>query len=286
MYKSWEIQSLTSPIELKKTGLIGSCFAEEMGQWMYLRKNNVWFNPFTTLYNPVSLLNHYSYLLGDTYNAPSLFHLEDTWGDFQFNTKSQLGSEQAVQEYTTSCRNTFQSFFENTETVVITLGTAWVFTHQNKVVANCHRLPSTHFERKKLTVAECVDALQGLVTLFKSKGVKRFVFTLSPIRHSKDGLEGNSLSKATLRLAIDELVRDDFCHYFPASEILLDELRDHRFYQEDLMHPSQQAVDFILGKFIDWAFSEESIDKLKKKNKEFYNSLHRPLNQEEKRWSD
>ena len=143
--------------------------------------------------------------------------------------------------------------FLKSKWIVISLGTSWVFRNKEKgfVVSNCHKLSANQFEREFLSVEESVRCLSEIVAQHPEK---QFVFTVSPLRHLKDGLHGNQLSKAALLLAVDEVCQKfDNAHYFPAYEIVMDELRDYRFYKEDMVHPTDQAVHYIWERFVDFA---------------------------------
>jgi hypothetical protein len=143
--------------------------------------------------------------------------------------------------------------FVDSKWVVISLGTSWVFRNKEtqEVVSNCHKLPAHQFERQFLSVEQSSQYLSEIV---QQHPVKQFIFTISPLRHLKDGLHENQLSKAALLLAVDQVCKQfENAHYFPAYEILLDELRDYRFYKEDMVHPTEQAVRYIWERFVDFA---------------------------------
>jgi hypothetical protein len=140
--------------------------------------------------------------------------------------------------------------------VVVTLGTAFIYTDREsgQPVSNCHKLPQERFERTMIDVDRVYDMLSQYVA---ARPDRQWVFTVSPVRHLADGLHANQLSKATLHLGIEKLVsRYPNAHYFPAYEIMMDELRDYRFYADDMMHPSQLAANYIFGKFMEWALSD------------------------------
>ena len=140
--------------------------------------------------------------------------------------------------------------------VVVTLGTAFIYTDKESgnVVANCHKLPADRFERTMISADQVYDALSQYVA---ARPDRQWIFTVSPVRHLADGLHANTLSKATLHLGIEKLVnRYPNAHYFPAYEILMDELRDYRFYADDMMHPTQQAADYIFERFMDFALAK------------------------------
>lgn len=161
--------------------------------------------------------------------------------------------------------------------VLVTFGTAWVYEENGRVVANCGKRPAHLFTRRRLSVDEITARFDGL--LRGSLQNKQVIFTVSPIRHLKDGFEENSLSKATLRLAIAEIVakNQDTTQYFPAFEIVNDDLRDYRFYGADLVHPSGQAVDYIWEKFAGAAFSAETQKLLRQIDEIVKATLHRPF---------
>lgn len=165
--------------------------------------------------------------------------------------------------------------------MMITLGTAWIYedSETGKVVANCHKLPSARFNRRRLNVGEIVGELSEVMLQLREQIPDlQVIFTVSPVRHWKDGARENTVSKSTLHLAIDELVKKfSFTGYFPAFEIVMDELRDYRFYDTDMLHPSAKAVDYIWQRFSDLYFSENT-RKLKKELEQLRADLnHRPL---------
>jgi hypothetical protein len=161
------------------------------------------------------------------------------------------------------------------------------------VVSNCLKRPASEFVRERLSASEVTSALERIAELCNcnspAHNPKQFIFTVSPIRHFKDGAHGNQLSKATLLLGIDEAIRlvsesvneaRISVDYFPAYEIMMDELRDYRFYAEDMCHPSQQAVDYIRERFLDWALPKEERPQLEENTRSYRRSCHRPLNAE------
>jgi hypothetical protein len=169
------------------------------------------------------------------------------------------------------------------DVLVITFGTAWVYrlAETGEVVGNCHKVPERRIVRQRLQVQEIVDALS--IILRRTCGINphlRVLFTVSPVRHLKDGLHGNQLSKATLLLAVDELCRmfPERCDYFPAYEIVMDELRDYRFYAEDMAHPSKQAVDYIWERFVEHCFNKEAQQFIVQWEKVVRALEHRPFN--------
>jgi hypothetical protein len=157
---------------------------------------------------------------------------------------------------------------------MVTFGTAWVFYHQGRVVANCHKLPSQQFERRRLSVREIVEVWQPL----SARLACPIIFTVSPIRHLADGAHGNQLSKATLMLAVDSMVNaNPQTYYFDSYELLMDELRDYRFYARDMCHPSDMAVDIVWERVQGTYMSAETRDCLRRQEKAYIQSQHRPI---------
>ena len=169
-------------------------------------------------------------------------------------------------------------FFRKASVVVITLGTAWTFKFNatGEIVSNCLKRDAKEFTRERLPVNICSMLLNSLVGRYPDK---RFIFTVSPIRHLKDGAHGNQLSKSTLLMATERVVQDHpgQCVYFPAYEIMMDELRDYRFYAEDMVHPSAQAVNYIWERFCDFALPQAERATLEKNRKAFLQSQHRSI---------
>jgi hypothetical protein len=172
---------------------------------------------------------------------------------FSHNTAFWNTTEGALLQQVNQSLAEAHAHFLGSKWVVISLGTSWVFRNKEtqEVVSNCHKLPAHQFERQFLSVEQSSQYLSGIV---QQHPEKQFIFTISPLRHLKDGLHENQLSKAALLLAVNEVCKIfGNAHYFPAYEILLDELRDYRFYKEDMVHPTEQAVRYIWERFTDFA---------------------------------
>ena len=262
--------------------VIGSCFADNIGERMTELGFDVCANPFGTLYNPVSVCNSVSRL------ASAVPFSEDECVEMG----AGAGLVCSFSHHTSFARSTAEDFLANANSslataskawkdarkVIITLGTAWCFEYipSGEIVSNCLKIDQKLFRRKRLTVRETAILLRNLVE--KNPG-KEFIFTVSPIRHMKDGAHGNQLSKSILLLAIEEVCDafPDRCEYFPAYEILLDELRDYRFYAEDLVHPSQQAVSHIWNRFVEFAVPPSCHAELEARWKESRRLHHRNI---------
>lgn len=261
---------------------LGSCFSENMG----LKMKNVFFkteiNPFGVLYNPVSILYSINLLIENKrFTASDIFEYKSLWHSFAHSSSfSDVSSELCLSKMNE--RIAFASeFIKITDVLLITFGTAWVFTDKEsgRVVSNCHKLPSGKFNRRRLTVDEITEAYSDLLTKLKALYPNlNVVFSVSPIRHWKDGAHENTISKSTLLLAVDALQSQfDNVHYFPAYELLMDELRDYRFYASDMLHPSDVAVEYIWTKFSASVFSEETLQLMKKLEQLAADRAHRPL---------
>ena len=234
---------------------LGSCFADEVGGICRGLGFNALVNPFGVLYNPVSIAQSLKRLhKGIPFTHDEVIKVGgEYYCTFSHNTDFWCPSENDLLEKVNAHLAKAHEHFVNSKWVIISLGTSWVFREKtsNQVVSNCHKLPSAQFERVFLSVQESASLLSSLLRDFSDK---QFIFTVSPLRHLKDGLHGNQLSKSTLLLAVDQVCKQhENAQYFPAYEILLDELRDYRFYKEDMVHPSDQAVRYIWEKFVDFA---------------------------------
>ena len=272
-----------------KIMMLGSCFSENIGVQLKNFGFDVCVNPFGVLYNPVSILNSVERML-----LNRQFSLEDCVqigaGDTRFCSFSHHTSfaredaEAFIAEANAALEKAAEDF-RKCNKVIITLGTSWCFRHLERdfIVSNCLKRPAAEFRRERLRVQETADALQRIIDLCADRAAedpefvaKEFIFTVSPIRHFKDGAHGNQISKSTLLLGIEEVVAnaDNSADYFPAYEIVMDELRDYRFYAEDMCHPSAQAVDYIRERFLAWALPVEEHQKLEENIRCFRQSQH------------
>lgn len=177
---------------------------------------------------------------------------------------------------------------KNTDLLVITFGTAWVFRYKpdGRIVSNCHKIPASEFERFRLEPGEIVTEYTALIHRLREVNPSlRVIFTVSPIRHWKDGAHGNQLSKSVLLLAIDGLVhRLEKVHYFPAYELVMDELRDYRFYAEDLLHVSPVTVEYIWERFRDTYMGKDTFELMTRIDKVNKTLLHRPTDAGSGKW--
>ncbi|MBQ6978158.1 MAG: GSCFA domain-containing protein [Paludibacteraceae bacterium] len=261
--------------------MLGSCFSDEIGRQMEERKMQVTCNPFGTLYNPLSIANAIHMTeLPELVEHDGLWHSMAHHGSFSRATKEE--AEKAVAESI----ETMQRALEEATVVIVTFGTAWVYelsaiSHQPSViVGNCHKMPEKWFSRRRLTVEEIVEAWQPILAQYADK---KWLFTVSPIRHVRDGLHENQVSKATLLMAVDQMVNSTWPNgkwqYFPSYEIVMDELRDYRFYADDLVHPSSMAVEYIWERFCETFCTSQTINAMHLAHKEWKFAHHRPLHE-------
>ena len=234
---------------------LGSCFADEVGGLCRGLGFDALVNPFGVLYNPASIAQAVKRLQSGTpFSHDEVIAVgEGQCCTFSHNTAFWKDSEVALLECINDGLVQACDHFKKSKWVVLSLGTSWLFRSKEtkQVVANCHKLPADRFFREFLSVEQSTALLS---TLVEQHPDKQFIFTVSPLRHLKDGLHENQLSKAALLLAVDQVCKSYLnAHYFPAYEIMMDELRDYRFYKEDMVHPTEQAVRYIWERFADFA---------------------------------
>ena len=238
-----------------KVLLLGSCFSDNIGSKMHGALINALVNPMGTLYNPMSIANGVQRLIdNEPIAGQTLFMQGGVWNSFDFHSRHSLPDKQATIERMNRRIEQGHNALKTAQLLTITLGTAIVYRLKStgEVVANCHKVPQHEFERKMATVGEMTDVLDKMLTaLHAFNPTMRIILTVSPIRHVADGLDVNSLSKASLRVAIHEAMSRhcEYCDYFPSYEIMLDDLRDYRFYSSDMVHPSDVAIEYIWQAF-------------------------------------
>lgn len=236
---------------------LGSCFADEVGVICKGLGFNALVNPFGVLYNPASIAQSVERLdSGRPFTRDDVIAVgERQYCTFSHNTAFWNTSEDMLLQTINQRLDEAHEHFMKSKWLVVSLGTSWVFKHRmsGQIVSNCHKLPAHQFDREFLTVERSSQYLSGIVERHPEK---QFIFTVSPLRHLKDGMHGSQLSKAALLLAVNEICRQFAnAHYFPAYEIMMDELRDYRFYKEDMVHPTEQAVRYIWERFAEFAIN-------------------------------
>ena len=245
---------------------IGSCFATEITDLLKSGQIQTLNNPFGTVFNPFSINRALKKLHDATlYAEDELVFYNDEFISLDHHSKfSSRFSHQTLEKINTNLEFGNQ-FLQNTNWVIITYGTSFIyeFLPKKKLVANCHKIPAKYFEKRLLTNLEITDSIYETVLNLKDicKENVQILFTVSPVRHTKDGMIENNLSKSKLISAIHEILPQfENCHYLPVYELLMDDLRDYRFYKEDLIHPNKQAIQYIWEKFGKAYFSEETMD--------------------------
>ena len=252
-----------------KVLLLGSCFADNIGAKFGEHYFQATINPFGTLYNPASIAKAVSGV-GCRVSDIGLVEHNGLWHSMMHHGSFSCADEQELMRRCAESYRALQSALAEATTVIITFGTAWVYEMDGEVVANCHKLPANRFVRRRLTVDEIVAMWQPILA---SMPDKHWIFTVSPIRHVKDGLHANQVSKAILLQAVERLGQS----YFPSYEIMLDELRDYRFYAEDMVHPSAVAVDYIWQRFVETYMTEETQDDMRTLKQLWRDRQHRFL---------
>ena len=271
--------------------MLGSCFSDSVGRQLADFGFDVCVNPFGTLYNPVSIMRSIELLASDrVFGSGDCIQIgagDERWCSFSHHTSFARGSREEFLENANRALAAAREYFSACNKIIITLGTAWCFRNAatGTVVSNCLKRPASEFVRERLSSTEVTQALTRIAGLCPGK---QFIFTVSPIRHFKDGAHGNQISKSALLLGIDDFLatcrctpdyhpdQATYCHadYFPAYEIMMDELRDYRFYAEDMCHPSQQAVNYIRERFLSWALPVDELPRLEENIRTFRHSQH------------
>jgi hypothetical protein len=252
----------------QKLLLVGSCFTEQIGNKLCQHKFTVMDNPNGILFNPVSISNALiSYVTGKTYTAEELFYYNELWGSWQHHTRfSNIDKSKALDAINFSQKQA-GSFVKEADWILLTLGSAFVYEKINSanedvfgnIVANCHKIPADKFNRRLLEVHEIRKFLIEMIEEVKKVNPSvNFIFTISPVRHLREGFVENNRSKAALIQAVHSLVNEIDVFYFPAYELVIDDLRDYRFYAEDMVHPNYAATNYVWEKFITTCIDDQS----------------------------
>lgn len=261
--------------------LWGSCFVENMAGRLMAGKFDCRLNPYGVLYNPLSIAVAMDRLLtGYVYTQADLLAYRGLWCSLMHHGSFSDADPGRCLARIRAASEDAAAFLKEADWLLVTFGTARVYEWKEtgQVVGNCHKLPERQFVRRLAGVDEIVCTYAALLDRLHALNPRlQVLFTVSPIRHARDGMHGNQLSKAVLLLAVDRLCsqRTD-CHYFPAYEILLDELRDYRFYAEDMLHPSPTAVAYIWQRFCQSYMSEHSRQYLREYEQILKGLTHRP----------
>lgn len=246
-----------------KLTLMGSCFTENMGARLQEHKIDALVNPFGILFNPFSIMNALERMLNErTYAEEELVQTGEHWASLDHHGRFNASKPKEALEHINRSLMEGRSQLLASDVIFITLGSAWVYEHLDTghTVANCHKIPNKAFKKRLLTHQEVHLILRHIPDFLKAKGINaEVVFTVSPVRHWKDGAVENQRSKAHLISAVHQVVEAyERCHYFPAYEMQMDDLRDYRFYANDMLHPNSQAIDYIWEGFQQSFFSDET----------------------------
>ena len=265
------VQKSTFPIDYNsKILLLGSCFAENMGEKFDYFKFQASTNPFGIIFNPVSLKKIIERSVQKNYFTENdIFFHNDLWHCFEVHSEISNSDKDAFLESLNDLIRSTNKHLSDSTHIIITLGTSWVYQNiaSNEIVAKCHKVLQKQFTKELLSILQIEESLESIISLVHSVNPNcKFIFTVSPVRHIKDGFVENTLSKAHLIAAIHSVLNRKFSTslelttqnniYFPAYEIMMDELRDYRFYAEDMLHPSQTAIDYIWIQFFENYISE------------------------------
>lgn len=261
---------------------LGSCFSENIGAKLANAFFTVNINPFGVLYNPYSILQSLEYLLENrTFSVDDIFLSHGLWHSFAHSSKFSQVDRMDTLHTINSTTQSARKVLKRAKYLLITFGTAYVYSEKENggVVANCHKLPAEKFERRMLSVEEIVNRFEKIYEKIKTFNPEiHMIFTVSPVRHWKDGANRNNLSKSVLHLSIDEIVQKNRdCHYFPAYEIQMDELRDYRFYATDTFHPNDVAIAYIWQRFSETFFNAKTMEIIRELEAFRKDLNHRPL---------
>ncbi|MBQ9584460.1 MAG: GSCFA domain-containing protein [Muribaculaceae bacterium] len=266
-----------------KMMLMGSCFSDNIGARLKDAMVDVVVNPFGTIFNPLSIASSVHKLIDcEVVAGMDLFLANGVWNCYDFHSRFSMANKDAALERMNDSIKVAHNHLRQCKTLVLTLGTAVVYRRRDtgEVVNNCHKVPQHEFTRRLASVEECTEALNAVMArLHEFNPELRVLFTVSPIRHIADGLEMNSLSKAVLRVAVNNVVRanKEWSGYFPAYEIVIDDLRDYRFYTADMVHPSDVAIEYIWQTFQATYFDDRSTQAIARCERVSKRLKHRPM---------
>jgi len=257
---------------------LGSCFSDEIGSRLESYSFRTCLNPFGVLYNPASVASALERLANNRkFTVEDIIEDGDVWKSLYHSSSHADYTKESLLETVNTSLSESSLHFAQSRWVLVTLGTRWIYRLKSNgvVVSNCHKLPQTRFSREEMGVGEIVSILSPYIESCKDK---IWLFTVSPVRHLKDGAHENQISKATLLLAVDEL-REKYSNilYFPAYEVFMDELRDYRYYAEDMIHPSTVAINYIWELFTTSLIKGEDIKLMELVGKLNEMKNHRPF---------
>lgn len=265
-----------------KIMLVGSCFTEHIGDSLADLKFQVLQNPNGIVFDPSTVSSSIvSYIENKQYGGSELFELNELWQSWQHHSRYSGITKGRVVETINRSQHQAHHFLQEAKWLIITLGTSFSYrlSENGRPVANCHRAPASWFNKHMMTIDETVSSLDTMLyRLFQFNPSINIIFTVSPVRHIRDGIVDNNRSKARLLEAVHHLVNKfSRLHYFPSYELVIDVLRDYRFYDIDLVHPNFQATEFVITKFMEHFVNEESITLSKEIEKIIIARKHKPF---------
>lgn len=260
---------------------LGSCFSDHMGRKLSENKFRTEVNPLGIVYNPYSIFKNIRSVLSEAMDPDDCVRMGSIHYHWDAHSSIAHTDPEGLKQLITAKAALSRASLLQANWMLLTFGTAHVYQYRPtaRIVANCHKVPQSAFDKRLLSVQEITEAYFETLQVLKSLNPQlKVILTVSPVRHIRDGLTENSLSKAILIQAVREIVRqDDKAHYFPAYEVMMDELRDYRFYKEDMIHPSDQAVEYIWEKLVA-TFMDEASQRFIGEWKKIQKSLeHRPF---------
>ena len=269
--------------------LVGSCFTEQIGKKLAAHKFQVLENPNGILFNPISIAKAISsYAEGKFYSEDELFYYNELWASREHHTKFSNPEKEVALNNINESQKAAIDFIKKADWILLTLGSAFLYewkeinndeNNYENVAANCHKLPTDKFNRRLATTEELklqLSKMQDAVLAINANA--KFIFTISPVRHLREGFVENNRSKATLIQAVHELTNETNCFYFPAYELIIDDLRDYRFFAEDLVHPNYAATNYVWEKFVPAVIDETSQTLMTAINELNAAMSHKPFN--------
>jgi lysophospholipase L1-like esterase len=264
---------------------LGSCFAENMGgKFQYFKFQNA-INPFGIIFNPVSIEKIIHRIVNDLkFTTEDIFFYNERWHCFEVHSDLSDSNQEELLANLNQILEETNKQLQSATHVIITYGTSWVYRsiEKDEIVANCHKVPQKQFVKELLSVKTIEESIENTISFIQSINPNcNFIFTVSPVRHLKDGFVENQRSKSHLITAIHNLLSENSnlqSEYFPSYEIMMDELRDYRFYAEDMLHPSQMAIDYIWERFKESTISETAYSTMEAVESIQKSVQHRPFN--------
>lgn len=283
------ISKSNNPIDYNSKILsVGSCFAENMAEKFDYFKFQNETNPFGIIFNPVSIEKLFSRVCNeDVFTEKDIFFHNERWHSFEVHSDLSNANRQELLETLNKAITETNKQIKKATHIIVTFGTSWIYRNieSTEIAANCHKVPQKQFSKELLSVEVIQKSIQNTIDLIQTLNPNiNFIFTISPVRHIKDGFVENQLSKSHLFTALHSALNTEHLklntEYFPSYEIMMDELRDYRFYKEDMLHPNQIAIDYIWKLFSENYISQESISTMQEVDEIQKSLRHRSFNPE------